>query len=216
MPHLKLLTVALVAVLAFGAIIASAAQAEPKLKGTPSTVTASGGAGSLKAGSEEIKCEKNTASGEITSSTLGLITIKWTECKTSAGAKCKTTGAATEEIVLSNDSFHVVLVGSGAKMYWIEFLEPALAIKCGVVNVTVKGNVLLSTTLEEGVGTTTTTLVGSESGGKQAQTSCSEPAELCTENPIELLSEFVEGKPESSVLIQTDTITSTNTITAEG
>lgn len=226
MGQLKLLTVALVAVLALGVVAASAAQAEPTLEAAsyPVKVEAKGEAGSLTAGSNVITCTKNTAKGEIESpGKLGKVTITWTGCE-SSGSKCKSEAegnslkGASGEIIVETP-VHLVLKVVGSHMYSFLFLVELVLIKCGILVIDITGfhgGVLLTTTLAEGTKSGTATLEGKGSGGKQEITSCEEPSELCSETGIELLSEFVEGKPESSVLAQTDSMTFSPEVTAKG
>lgn len=115
------------------------------------------------------------------------------------------------------------------QLYYFLFLFELVVLKCGTLKIHVVGDgggVLGLTGFEEGVKVKAGTAVElvaaaelnakEESTGKQEVTSCEEPAELCSEAPIELLSEFVEGKPESSVLIQTGEMTFGSEVTAEG
>lgn len=226
MQHLRLFMVVLSAILVIGAVVASAAQAEPKLAGAPTSLTASGGAGKLKSGANTIECEKNTATGEVSEGGKnGETTIKWTGC-TSESIKCKSEEESNGLKPEKNGEIwiklpvHLALWRITPKhIYAWLFLLIFVRIKCGTLSIKVAGSnggVLLGTSLEEGKATTSTTLTGAESGGKQEITSCEEPAELCSSSPIELLSEFVEGKPESSVLVQTDTVTFAKSVTAEG
>lgn len=224
----KSFTVALIAVIAVGAVIASAAQAEPKIKAEkfPVPLTAEGGSGTLKSGANTIKCAKNTAKGEVESATLLFVTISFEGCE-DEGVKCKSEEAESSKKGPANGDIivlvfaHLVLLNNGPGMaanqlYYWEILVILILIKCGVISINVDDNLLMLSSLPESIGELLMTLESSEKEGKQEVTSCEEPTELCTEKPIELLSEFVEGKPESSVLTQSDSVTFEKEVTAEG
>lgn len=234
MRHLKLLAIALSAIMALTAIIATTAQAAPELKAAsyPVEVNAEGGAGELTQGANAIKCEHFTAAGNLTSTTLGLVVIKWTGC-TDEGVKCKSEEAGNGLKPTSNGEIwvetpvHITLLTSGPNMtslqlYYFLFLFESVSLKCGVLAIKVigdHGGVLILTGFEEGVAVkakTAVALEGKGSGGVQEVTSCEEPAELCGESPIELLSEFVAGEPKSAVLTQTGEMKFGAEVTAEG
>lgn len=228
MRHLRSLVVAFVAILALGAVVTSAAQAEPKMKteSFPVKLTSEGGSGKLTAGSHEIKCTANTGKGELESATLIFITIIFTGCETE-GVKCKSEAAeSSEKSSTAGDIIilvfaHLTLLNNGPGMaanelYYWEILLILVLIKCGVISINVDDSVLILSSLPESIGELIMKLEGKGSEGKQEVTSCEEPTELCSEKPIELLSEFVEGKPESSVLTQTETVNFEKEVTAEG
>jgi hypothetical protein len=101
---------ALVAVLALGAVAASAASALPEFKPVPTKkqITGTGGSVSLNwySEGETIECSKSTATGEITGArTIGKLAIIYTGCtsrdKEKSGCSVNSPGAKTGEIVVT-------------------------------------------------------------------------------------------------------------------
>lgn len=107
MTRIRLITMALFAVLCVSAVSASGAFATVK---KAEIVNSSGGAltGSAFTGSSgetvlettsgaNVKCKKSTATGEITGIRTATQTVTFSECKNSLGQKCKTEGGSVEE-----------------------------------------------------------------------------------------------------------------------
>jgi hypothetical protein len=102
----RLVGLALVAVFAMSAIIASTASAFPEFLMLPTgkTFTGVSGVATLVAGTEKVTCQKDTNTGEVTSmDSIGKVTVHFLECKgengkaetctvKSAGAPETTTG----------------------------------------------------------------------------------------------------------------------------
>jgi hypothetical protein len=104
----------LVAILAMSLMAASAALAAPEFKPTGATFTGTSGTSTLAAATgEEVTCESDVSSGQVTSSTLaGNVVVHFLGCsgKTAAGAKCtvKSTNTTAEGLILTN-TLHGVL-----------------------------------------------------------------------------------------------------------
>jgi hypothetical protein len=215
MEYLRLLTVAMVAVFALSAIIATAAQAaNPKIEGSPVEFTGSGSSSKLTAGSHEITCTANTTKGSVKSSgEEGEDTTKFTSCTTEAGAtKCKTEGAAAGEIVLPATVIHFILISPS--LFAVLFLVLNFDILCNVLLILVIGPVILHSSFPLSKKVTSTEFVGAAKEGKQEFRTCELPSALCAEGPFELKAEFIEGKEENAVETATDTVTFTKEVEA--
>jgi hypothetical protein len=151
MHRVKILGLAVMAVLAVAAVVASASASAAMT--LPEFVTKTGWAGTSGAGrllqgtADEIKCTAGTNSGTMEASKkLGTLTITFTGCKSEkpiSGAKCNSTGDASETI-LTAGSWHIVLLtgpkGEDFHLIWI-LLTP-LTVKCSIFEFAIKGNVL--------------------------------------------------------------------------
>jgi hypothetical protein len=102
MTRIRIIGLALVAVVALSAFASASAFAAPEFKGegavAGTTFTSTSGAGKME-GTETIKCSASTSSGEITSATtVGKVVVTFTGCE-DKGKKCKSSsGAAAGEI----------------------------------------------------------------------------------------------------------------------
>ena len=125
-----------------GEIVNKSGNAPVKSKFTGSSTAT----GSLEtAGGSKVECTGSTAvSGQIQSKTMGTATFKFTACE-SGGNKCKTSGAATGEIVVSPE----VLVQIVKLQVYVLTIVPLFDIKCSTTDVKVKGGVLVGITPEE-------------------------------------------------------------------
>jgi hypothetical protein len=150
MHRFKVLGLALMAVFAFAAVVQATANAAsmtlPEFT-TKSSWTGKSGAGKLTtAAGDEIKCSAGTNEGTTEASKkLGTFSISFTGCKSEkpiAGAKCESTGAASETIVTAG-TWHLVLnTISGADKHLIWFLVSPLVVKCSIFEFKISGNVL--------------------------------------------------------------------------
>jgi hypothetical protein len=163
MTRVRLITMALAAMLCLGAVSASGAFATAK-KGEISTSTTSGVAPvkggftgkSAKTGDLEtvkgskIECSATALTGTVTSgsTTKGTATFTFTGCK-SLGLKCNTTSAASGEVVVP-----VALEGSvvSEKDYLLNKVTE-FDIKCSTVDIKVKGNLDVPATPEGSLST---------------------------------------------------------------
>jgi len=159
MKQLRQMGLALIAVLALGAVVAATASAaEAGLLYLPGeegamVFTGTGGVGTLTAGANTITCEKTTAKATSTQTkehvTSGTVNVTFNLCKEKKGESklaCNTEGAAKEEIVTSGTFTLFNALDRATK----KVLEPGigvtlsktLVIKCGVGIVEVKGTTL--------------------------------------------------------------------------
>lgn len=210
--------------LVIGAVLANVAQAEPKLKAAsyPVTYEGSGGASKVTAGGHEISCTGNTTSGEISApeggEQRGKSTTKFTGCAVE-GAKCKTEGGKTGEILVNGPVNHYVLVGPAEEdqsLYGLVELEVSASVACGLIHVSVKGTLVVILLVKEGKPTKSFEAEAKGSGEGQEFTKCEEPKALCEGGTFSLTSEFVEGKPEAAVLTVRDKVTTSAEVTPEG
>jgi hypothetical protein len=142
MKHLRLLGLALVAMLAVGAtVMAVAASAElalPQLLGEVGNPKAFEGksVGEPKledANGNIVNCKAATGSGTQETDTLGIFHITFTGCKTELTGACTSSGDASESI-LTLGSFHYVLdtLGSAEESVAILFLIKEVTFECSV------------------------------------------------------------------------------------
>jgi hypothetical protein len=149
MKHLYVILLCLVAVFIFSTVVASAASAaEEYLFSTAKFSFTSQGHGSkaLTVGGNRFECTEMKNTGETENAHLGKININLTGCEGITGLgnfTCKTTGAASGEIVLSNLLFHL---GTASENAAVIILLPTagIVINCGALigSVTVKGNII--------------------------------------------------------------------------
>lgn len=102
MRRMRLVGLALVAVLALSAVVAAAAQAEPEFKkaGAKNGFTTSSGTGEMKAGSITIKCTSDHSSGTISSSkTVSGVVVTFEGCIAKEGSKECKTGASEDGVI---------------------------------------------------------------------------------------------------------------------
>lgn len=198
---------------------AQAAQEHPFVKASsyPVEFEGSGGAGSIVAGSSEIKCSEGSAIGEITSGgTTGTGQVKFTGCATES-VKCKTEGAKSGEVLLSGTADFVSI--SAGKLAGLLVLGSSTKTLCGVLIITSTGSLLASLpSLTAGKVVKTSESVSVEakgSGGKQEFSTCEFPTSVCGEGPFTIKSEFVEGKPEETVVTGSASAKFTQEITPE-
>jgi hypothetical protein len=119
MKHLRLFGVALVALVALGAVMAVSASALPTI--LPTTITEYTGKSigetklSRQGGLAEVSCTKATGKGTVEANGhLGLFAITFEKCK-AAGGPCTGLGSAAEDIV-SEGSYHLVFDTLGATL----------------------------------------------------------------------------------------------------
>jgi hypothetical protein len=142
---LGLLGVSLLAIFALGAMASAMASATEagllyleKAEKVPFTFTETGGAGELKVGTNSLKCEKLTATGESSEKKhviLGTNLVTLTGCKLEKGGvktACNTEGDPKETILIPFD-LHLFNALEGTKLqaglaYGV--LKPPLVVKC--------------------------------------------------------------------------------------
>jgi len=151
MKHFRLLGVAMLAVFALGATLASSAFALPELLGSkafPQTFTGKNDAEKpeLVTAKHTVSCKAAAAEGTQETDTLGKFHISFTGCTSSFGSTCTSSGDKSEEI-LTLGSFHYVLdEKSAADDVAILFLigqgtEPATTFTCEAFGVKEKAEV---------------------------------------------------------------------------
>ena len=207
MQQLRLLGLAMMAVLVVGAIVSASAFAleNPEILPNP-TATAplsfswTGAAANLvpSVGKKEIGCKNSTASGKFTSARLGLITIDFTECATEAGAsKCGSLGDTKGTILVGSADIHLFAYEEAGKL-----LLGAAAIFLGELHIECQGGILFlikGTALSavsgvvSGVTTKTATLTYAQSKGLQAIRTCKLDKAFCEGKTYELLTNFGGG-----------------------
>jgi hypothetical protein len=181
MKTIRLVSLALVAILAIGLAVASAASAaEPLFDPIGSAVTATSGISVLSAGGETVSCARDSLSGAVTSTTLiGDIAVHFLECtaKNSGGTTCPamSVGAPLENLILTK-TLHAVLGTILPKPErGMEVALVLLPIAAGNF-VTILGSCIAQTTIEGqvaglvkpvGVSTTKGTVTFGVTGGKQ-------------------------------------------------
>lgn len=159
---IKTLSLSLAAVFVFGAMAAASASAsQPKAElesgAFPVSFTGSGGAGKLETVAEGTKvrtvnCTGNNSSGKISgATTISAATVKFTGCTATGpfGIKlgCKTSGAATEEIVTNALKGTLFYIKSGSSEAGVD-LEPesgtefAKFVCGGIQEISVTGSVV--------------------------------------------------------------------------
>jgi hypothetical protein len=166
----RLVGLMVVAVMALGLVVASAAFAEPAFLPVGATFTGTSGTGVLEAGGEKIECTADTSAGTISSATLvGGVTVSFTGCKAIKGTeKCtvKSPSAAAGSIV--THELHGVLglvlpkgTGTGVGLLLLPVENKKFvtieSTKCSI-ETTVSGN-LVGEVTPVGVHTTKGTLV---------------------------------------------------------
>lgn len=198
---------------------AQAAQEHPFVKASsyPVKFEGSGGAGSIVAGSNEISCSEGTAKGEVAAGGEGGSgAVTFTGCA-SAGVKCKTEGAKSGEVSVSGTA-HFVSIAAG-RLAGLLVLGSATKTLCGVVTILSTGSLLADLpSLVPGKAVKTSESVSVEakgSAGKQEFSTCEFPTSVCGEGPFTIKSEFVEGKPEETVVTGSASAKFTQEITPE-
>jgi hypothetical protein len=174
--------VALVAVFAFSAVVASAASAtKPEWKGPfNKAFTSTSGKGLLETkNGAKVRCESDTDAGEITSAKKGWVVIKFKGCKALGLYPCTTAGAAeSEEIVTERLLMTLGYISEPEVGVYIEpeagKKEPLTAFNCNVggdeLPSGAKGTVIGVLTTTTNVEHTEFTFAFTQSGGMQGVT----------------------------------------------
>jgi hypothetical protein len=149
----------------------------------------------------EIPCNAGTKSGEFTGTTdLGPVTITFTGCK-SGTTKCKSLGAAAEEVTFKGEAHLVTVLLAGVLGLGLLVLLPAalLHVECGILNILILGSVIGEATgLKTNTKVKAVTFNFARTGVTQAEKTCDEPVKLCEKAKFELKTEFGKGEEESA------------------
>jgi|SRR6201994_4765582 len=206
MKSFKALVVALFAVLALGAIVASAASAAEVralvLSGGKFPVKFEGtsGAGKLESvGGSSISCTAGTNKGEITNEKTGTVTFDFTGCK-AFGFNCNTTGDATG-VVLTTGTFEGVYDSLGTTLLPALFVTlKETTIECtALAKVKVRGTLLLLfSKLTSGTDVTEAEIIVTQSKGVPTDKKYWKTSEEKTAKEAKLESSFDGGAFEES------------------
>ena len=129
--RIRMIGLALVAVFAMSAIVASAASAAlPEQLPATGKFTGTSGASTFETlKGEKVKCTSDTITGEITGAKTSKSTITFKGCE-GLGLKCNTSGAGSGEIVLNVTGTLVYIMKSTKEVGLLNTLGAALTIKC--------------------------------------------------------------------------------------
>ncbi len=142
--RIKMLGLALVAVFAMGAVIASAASAAlPEQLPSTGTFTGTSGASTFETKSgEKVKCSSDAIAGEITGPKTSKSKITFKGCE-AFGFKCNSSGAGSGEIVLNVTGELVYIMKATKEVGLLNTLTGELTIKCSAFQtLKVKGSTL--------------------------------------------------------------------------
>ena len=183
MKRIRVIGLALVAVLAISAVAsatASAAKPEFVFAGIKKGLKGKSGAGTLETVSKEkVTCAKSTNGGEIEggngSKKVTGVVVTFTGC-VSSGFKCSTTGAAAGEIVTKSLSGELGYINKAAKTVGVDLAPTGggefVEFNCagGIVKVKVKGSVIgqITPVNKKVLTTEHFTLTFTQTSGKQA------------------------------------------------
>ncbi len=207
--RIRMIGLALVAVFAMGAIVASAASAAlPEQLPATGTFTGTSGASTFETKSgEKVKCTSDTIAGEITGAKTSKSKITFKGCE-AFGLKCNSSGAASGEIVLNVTGELVYIMKATKEVGLLNTLTAELTIKCSAFQtLKVKGSTLCPIT-PVNVKTTKYKVVCKETKGVQEPVNYEPGSELIkapiTETKGEGLKSFAF---EQSALTGTDELT---------
>jgi len=142
--RIRMIGLALVAMFAMSAIVASAASAAlPEQVPATGKFTGTSGASTFETLKEEkVKCTSDAITGEITGAKSSKATITFKGCE-GLGLKCNSEGAGSGEIVLKVTGELVYIMKSTKEVGLINTLEKELTIKCTAFQtLKVKGSTL--------------------------------------------------------------------------
>ncbi len=223
MRRLLILSLAVTAILVFGTLAATAANAaSPEVLPTPTEKeplkfetqqkTESNFLETEASGSK-VECKAVRSLGEFTSNTLGKASIAITSCKLNKnGTKCLSLGASPGEILLSNVIVGLVTVdlSGGELMLGILTSLPValLHIECGITLLLVGGSLIGVFDLkasESGTKGEESVEFYLQNKGVQEVKTCKEPKSTCSGKTFGLYSELGKGR-EGAGLQSEDTI----------
>ena len=142
--RIRMIGLALVAVFAMAAIVASAASAAlPEQVPAAGKFTGTSGASTFETKSgEKVKCSSDAIAGEITGAKTSKSTITFKGCE-AFGLKCNSSGAGSGEIVLNVTGELVYIMKSTKEVGLLNTLSAELTIKCSAFQtLKVKGSTL--------------------------------------------------------------------------
>ncbi|HLH13564.1 MAG TPA: hypothetical protein VKV16_02155 [Solirubrobacteraceae bacterium] len=173
MKSIKILGLALCAVLATSAFAAASALALPEYSKTKVKFTSTSGESILKTGGTTVTCKKDTDTGEITTSTESTSKVTFTECTGPFGASCNSPGAKSGVIETASLTSKLGYINKSKKEVG-ELLKPTsgtnfVTIECFGIKSETTGSVIGRIT-PVNTKSTKSTLSFKESGGKQEVT----------------------------------------------
>ena len=168
----KMMLLALAVVSAAALALPGVASAQEAHIEGPTSFTGTGSAGTLAAtGEPTITCEStDVTNGRISAGgTTGDLGLDTTGCHTTVfgfTAKCRTTGSALDNTILSSGTFHVITVNN--KPGILVTATPTTVVCAGISTIAVSGNIIGTITSPAcGVPSTTMTVVFSATGAVQ-------------------------------------------------